>query len=87
MDNLKRPLGRFRIPQEQLHRWKELLPLMGQCVITHARFDFARAGMEYEALSDLFEPIGIHLDAPLYAIEFSRDGVKAVRIKAGPSGS
>ncbi len=80
MDNLKRPLGRFRIPKEQLNNWKALLPLMAQCLIVQARFDFSRDGMEYEALSDLFEPIGIAFDAPLYVIEFSPEGIKAVRI-------
>jgi len=85
---VKHRLGRFKLDQEYMHRWEELLPVMGNFVIVDVQRQYDTHKMEYLAYSPLFEEIEEYIKAPDYEVvvtlnDFGPAQVTARRIKQG----
>lgn len=85
---MKHRLGRFKLDQEYMYKWEELLPLMGNFVIVDVQRQYDTRKIEYLAYSPLFEEIEEYVKAPDYEVvvtlnDFGPAQITARRIKQG----
>lgn len=68
-----RRLGRFRMTQDLLRNWRDLLPLFGTMVVVRADSDFASGTIEYTAFASFFEEVEIGCLPPEYESQATKE--------------
>jgi hypothetical protein len=78
----KHRLGKFTITQNELCKWEDWLPVMGNFVVVEARYRYDLGAIEYLAFSPLFDEIDGAVVAPTYELTVTCDGFSPATIKA-----
>ena len=73
-------IGSFSIHESWMRkRWRSLLPLFAQMVVTRAEYLFHTRCIEYTATSDLFAPVPPAVEFPEYVIVAYLDEMTAIQ--------
>lgn len=73
--------GRFSITHEFIQASpRQVLAIMGKVIILRAEFNYCEYVFKYDAISELFDPVGEYYQIPLYEITVDANGkVTAVK--------